>query len=301
MALLISKPELVANVHCEIGESPLWHSAAQSVFFLDIAAGLVQVYKPSNQEGGLFSRGRVTGGLTLQEDDSFLLFQDGRISVLSLSGTQQEVAHGLCPQNERFNDVIADVDGRVYAGAMGGNGRLLRIDPDGRVIELFDGIGIPNGMGFSPDLKHMYFTDSVLRHIYRFDYERVTGELTNRRVFAEIPANEGVPDGMTVDAKGYVWTAIWFGGRIKRYAPDGRLDCEVLLPVKQTSAVAFGGPDLQDLYVTTAATHIADSLQPLGYDKTAPRGGGLYRIHLEGVRGIPPFRSRLSFPLVCQS
>jgi D-xylonolactonase len=272
------------------------------MIFLDIPPGKVHAYSPAKDASALLAQGRTTGGSTIQEDGSLLLFQDGRISILSLNsdaqnGDAREVANGLCPHNDRFNDVIADPEGRVYAGTIGGDGRLLRFDPDGRTTELFDGIGISNGMGFSPDLKKMYFTDSVPRQIYCFDYDRETGDIRNRRVFAEIPVNEGVPDGMAVDAEGYVWTAIWFGGRVKRYAPNGRLDQEIFLPVKQTSAIAFGGPDLTDMYITTAATDIADSLQPPDYDKTALRGGGLYRVRIEGLRGKLPFRSRLSFPL----
>jgi D-xylonolactonase len=287
--------ELVAALNCQIGENPLWHAGAGTLFFLDIPAGIVYAYKPSDGSCRVAGRTRVTGGFTLQENGSLLLFQDGRISILGLDGVQREVASNLCPENERFNDVIADPEGRVYAGAMGGNGRLLRFDPDGNVTVLFDGLGIPNGMGFTSDLEGMYFTDSAPRRIYRFDYNRKTGDLMNRSIFAEIPADEGSPDGMTVDADGYVWTAIWFGGRLKRYTPDGRLDREVALPVRQTSALAFGGPDLADAFVTTAATTMSDSLCPRGYDLNAPRGGSLYRVRIEGVRGKPPFRSRLSF------
>ena len=156
MSLKIELVELVAETQCEVGESPLWHPDANCLFFFDITVGIVYEYNPSSAEWRPFSRGNVTGGLTLQEDGSLLLFQDGRISVLGLDGVQRELASGLCPENERFNDVIADPEGRVYAGAMGGNGRLLRFDPDGRVTELFDGLGIPNGMGFTPDLKSMY-------------------------------------------------------------------------------------------------------------------------------------------------
>ena len=288
--------ELVAPLNCQVGENPLWHPEAAALFFVDIPAGTVYAYTPSTKSHRIFCQTRVTGGFTLQEDGSLLLFQDGRICVLGLDGSQREVASGLCPQNERFNDVIADPEGRVYAGAMGGNGRLIRFDPDGSVTELFDGLGIPNGMGFTPDFQGMYFTDSAPRQIYRFDYDRKTGNLTNRRIFAEIPVNEGVPDGMTVDAEGYVWTAIWYGGRLKRYAPDGRLDREVLLPAKQTSALAFGGPALTDVFVTTAAVLAAGPLVPPGLDPTAHMGGGLYRVRIEGMRGRPPFRSRLRFP-----
>ena len=171
----------------------------------------------------------------------------------------------------------------------------MRFEKDGSVTQLFDGLGCPNGMGFTPDDKGMYFTDSVPREIYLFDYDRKTGVLSNRRTFADIPKEIGAPDGMTVDAEGFVWTAIWFGGRVRRYAPDGRLDNEVHLPVTQPSAIIFGGPDLRDIYVTSAFSTEADSFKPPGFDLGAPRGGGLYAFRVEGVSGKPLFRSRIDF------
>jgi sugar lactone lactonase YvrE len=221
MALRIGAVELVADTKCEVGESPRWHTDANLLYFADITAGTIYQYDPSRAKCQPLSRGNVTGGLTIQKDGSLLLFQDRQISVLGLDGLQHEVANGLCPENERFNEVIADPEGRVYATAMGGNGRLFCFDPDGKVTELLDGLGIPNGMGFTPDLKSMYFTDSTPRRIYKFDYEQETGEIANRRLFAEIPESEGLPDGMTMDAEGYIWTAVWFGGRVKRYARMG--------------------------------------------------------------------------------
>jgi D-xylonolactonase len=291
--MVMATPQLVAPAQCRIGENPLWHPEAGLLFFLDITPGRVYSYCPATEECRLFSEGPVTGGMTLQDDGSLLLFQDGRISLLGLDGVQREARRDCCPGAERFNDVIADAEGRVYAGAMGGNGLLLRFDPDGSVTEMFDGVGVPNGMGFTPDGKRMYFTDSIPRRIYLFDYDRRTGALSNRRVFAEIPREQGVPDGMTTDSEGYVWSAVWFGGRVKRFAPDGRLDREVLFPVAQTSAIAFGGPDYRDAFVTTAATNEADSLAPPGFETGRPRGGGLYRFQIEGVKGAPLFRSRL--------
>lgn len=292
---LTEKPQLVADTVCEVGENPLWHPDAGLVFFLDIPAGTVHAYSPVTGEHRPFSRGRVTGGMLLAEDGSLLLFQDGYASHLGLDGVQRVLAGGLCPGNDRFNDATADPEGRVFAGAMGGNGRLLRFDPDGRASEVLDGLGIPNGMGFTLDRKRMYFTDSLARRIFVFDYDPASGRLSNRRVFVEISEREGVPDGMTVDAEGYVWTAIWFGGRVKRFSPEGKLDREVHFPVTQTSAITFGGPDLTEIYVTTAATDAGDSLRPPACDPKAPRGGGLYGFRLEGIRGKPGFRARVKF------
>jgi D-xylonolactonase len=291
----IESVECVASLNCEIGENPLWHSDAQRLFFVDIPAGIIYRYDPSKSNCDVFCRTHITGGFTLQEDGSLLLFQEHRIALLTLDGTVREVATGLCPANDRFNDVIADVEGRVFAGAMGGNGKLFRFDPDGKVTELFDGFGCPNGMGFTPDLRGMYFTDSPARRIYHFDYERETGHLSNRRVFAEIPIDQGLPDGMTVDAEGYIWSAIWFGGRLKRYAPDGSLDRDVFLPASQISSVTFGGPDLTEIYVTSTASDTADPMRPSACDAQGFRGGDFYRLRIPGVKGKLPFRSRLRF------
>ncbi len=287
--------ELVAPLSCDVGENPLWHPEAEALFFLDITAGRVHAYHPAAQNCTVAAQTRITGGFTLQSDGSLLLFQDGRIAVLNRNGMLREVAGGLCPRNDRFNDVIADPEGRVYAGAMGGNGKLLRFDPDGSITEMFDGVGIPNGMGFTPDLRGMYFTDSLPGKIYYFDYDRRTGKLSNRRIFAEISRDDGLPDGMTVDRDGDVWTAIWFGGRLKRYAPNGHLDREVFLPITQTSAVTFGGADLADMYVTSAAIVPGLELRPPGFNASAPLGGGLYRFRLAGIKGSTAFRSRLPY------
>jgi sugar lactone lactonase YvrE len=290
-------PELVAPLSLAVGENPLWHPEAATLYFIDIFGGTVHAYIPATDSYQLVCKTHVTGGFTIQEDGSLLLFQDGRLSLMSLNGSLREVASGLLPDNKRFNDVIADPEGRVYAGAMeGGSGRLYRFDTDGTVTELFDGFGIPNGMGFTPDLTGMYFTDSVPHKIYYFDYDRKTGGLTNRRVFAEIPADQGVPDGMSIDAEGYIWTALWHGSRVKRFAPDGSLDQEVFLPAVQTASVTFGGPDFTDMYVSTSASTAADSLRPPGLDPNLFRGGGLYRVRMEGIKGRPAFRSRLRFP-----
>jgi sugar lactone lactonase YvrE len=286
---------LIASPGCEIGENPLWHREMGKLFFVDIPSGKVYTYDPLRRDCRVFNRTRVTGGFTLQQDGSLLLFQDGRIATLALDGSLRQVASDQCLGNERFNDVIADPEGRVFAGAMGGNGRILRFNLDGTVTEMADGFQGPNGMSFTPDLSGMYFTDSPARRIYYFDYDRKNGCLSNRRTFAEIPQDQGLPDGMTVDAEGYVWSAIWFGGRLKRYAPSGRWDRDIFLPVVQVSSVTFGGPELTDIYITTTASTIADSLRPAACHPEAPRGGDLYRARVPGIRGMLPFRSRIKF------
>jgi D-xylonolactonase len=163
-------------------------------------------------------------------------------------------------------------------------GRLYRLDPDGTLTQVLDAVDISNGMGFSPDLQHLYYTESRKRTITRFDYDRATGALSNRRIFVEIPPGEGVPDGLTVDADGNVWSARWGGSRLVRYTPDGKEDLRINVPAKNVSSVTFGGPDLTDIYVTTAG----------GDDKTenGPGAGALFHLNL-GIQGRAEFFSRI--------
>ena len=133
-------------------------------------------------------------------------------------------------------------------------------------------------------MKHLYYTDSPTREIYVFDYDRATGAIANQRVFVRTPADEGVPDGLTVDAEGYVWSARWDGGILARYTSDGEEVMRIPFPARKVSSVTFGGPDYADIYVTTA-----------GGDKKAEEGAGagaLFRLRL-GIQGKPEFLSRI--------
>jgi sugar lactone lactonase YvrE len=146
-------------------------------------------------------------------------------------------------------------------------------------------IGTSNGMGFTPDRRQMYFTDTREREIYRFDYERATGEISNRRVFVRVPPGEGGPDGMTVDAEGYVWSARWGGGCLVRYSPDGEEERRITFPARKVSSLIFGGPDYTDIYVTTAGGQ--------NKEEEGEGAGALFHINL-GIRGLPEFRSRIA-------
>lgn len=282
--------ELVAGLRCHTGENPLWCAEREMLLFVDIPPGTIYGFRPATGKCDVVAQTRTTGGFTLQEDGSLLLFQDGHVAILEADGNIREVMANACPGNERFNDVIADPEGRVFAGTLGGNGRLLRFDTDGRVTEMFDGVGCANGMDFTLDLRQMYFTDSYAHRIYLFDYDRKTGNLSKRRTFAKVSRKAGFPDGLTVDTDGFVWSAVWGGGRLQRYTPKGKLDREILFPVTQTSSVIFGGAKLDETYVTSALTE-GDADPP----SKPPRGGGLYRVRVEGVSGRLAFRSRVKF------
>lgn len=164
-------------------------------------------------------------------------------------------------------------------------GRLYRLDCDGSLHLLIEGIQCSNGMGFTSDLKHLHYTDSFVRTIYLFDYDMATGNPSNRRVFVEGAAEDGLPDGMTVDAEGNVWSARWDGGGPIRYAPGGQETLRVRFPARKVSSATFGGPDYRDLYVTTAGgDHKAEE---------GPGAGALFRLRVPGARGRPKHCSRV--------
>lgn len=287
------KPELIADYGCVTGEGPLWHPGQQRLYWCDIPRGRLYRYDPATGEHEMCHEGEVLGGFTIQADGALLFFAARGTVQIWREGELTTVIDEIPEEREtRFNDVIADPAGRVFCGTMPTGerlGRLYRLDPDGTLTRVLEGAGCSNGMGFTPDGKGMYYTDSARREIYLFDYDRESGEIANRRVFARIPEGEGVPDGMTVDAEGTVWSARWGGGCLVRY---GRGDGEqaagevqrIPFPAKKVSSVTFGGPDYGDIYVTTA-----------GGDRKEEEGAGagaLFRLCL-GIQGVPEFYSRI--------
>ena len=291
------EPEIVVDYRNEIGEGPMWHPEERRLYWVDAVKGLIYRYDPETGEHGLFyDHGGPTAGYTLQADGGLLLFlANGGIAGLR-DGVLSYLVKELPGESEnRFNDVIADPAGRVFAGTMALDssravageafGRLYRVDNDGSVTKLLDGIGISNGLGFSSDLTLMYYTDSNARSIYVFDYDAESGDISNQRVFVETPDGEGLPDGMTVDAEGYVWSARAGDSALYRHSPDGREERSVRFPAKLVSSVMFGGADLTDIYVTS-----------IGGDdraKHGPGAGALFRLRL-GIKGLPEFYSRVS-------
>jgi D-xylonolactonase len=260
------------------------------VYWVDIPAARLHRYDPRSGAHETFDTGTPAGGFTIQPDGALLLFMArGAVRLWSGGGFAGTVVEEIPDERDsRFNDVIADPEGRVFAGTMSTAqraGRLYRLDRDGSVRAVLEGIGTPNGMGFTPDLGRMYQTDTRALEIRLFDYDRQTGGLADGRVFARGEGGErGRPDGLTVDAEGCVWSARWDGGRIVRYLPDGAQIAEVLFPARKVSSLTFGGDGCSDIYVTTAG----------GDDRAAngPGAGALFRLRA-GIRGVPEFLSRI--------
>lgn len=282
-------PQIVVDHKSVVGECPLWHPFDKKLYWIDIRKGSILRYDPETGNHEEFYSGEVIGGFTIQEDGALLLFLErGAVKILK-DGETSTVIYEISEElDTRFNDVIADPKGRVFCGTMPAKdhkARLYRLDADGSITKILDGIGISNGMGFTPDRKQMYFTDSPRGKIYLFDYDLKTGKIKNQRVFVTVPESEGVPDGMTVDKEGCIWSARWDGGRLIRYKPDGKEDLRIQFPVKKISSVTFGGKDYRDIYVTTAG---GDKREEEG-----PDAGALFYLNLD-IQGVPEFLSNIS-------
>ncbi len=289
------KPELIADYNCVTGEGPLWHPLERKLYWCDIPQGRLFRYDPATGAHEMcFEYPEAVGGFTVQADGALLLFMARGAIKIWREGELETVVEEIPEERDsRFNDVIADPAGRVFCGTMPARerlGKLYRLDTDGSLRVVVDGVGTSNGMGFAPqagmpDHWQMYYTDSRAREIYLFDYDQATGELSNRRVFLDLTGEQGVPDGMTVDAAGNVWSARWDGGCLVQYDPQGVERQRIDFPAKKVSSVIFGGPDYTDIYVTTA-----------GGDHKETNGSGagaLFRIRNAG-QGVPEFCSRIA-------
>ncbi|ELY96366.1 SMP-30/gluconolactonase/LRE family protein [Natrialba taiwanensis] len=287
----MARPERIVDIHAHTGEGPIWHPDKRRLYWVDIPAGRLYGYDPAAGDYELVyeTSGRPLGGTTVEADGALLLFTHG--TVLRFEPTTTAVTTVAELETEtRFNDVITDPEGRVFCGTMPGEnelGDLYRLDPDGTTTVVVENVDIANGMGFAPDGETFYFTESEAQQIYAFDYDRATGELSNRRILLETPPDDGIPDGMTVDEDGYIWSARWNGGCVVKYAPDGTAVDELDLPARKVSSVTLGGPSYDELYLTTALTDGERATEGDG-------AGALFRVPDIDTGGVPEFRSRIA-------
>ncbi|MEU0197228.1 MULTISPECIES: SMP-30/gluconolactonase/LRE family protein [unclassified Streptomyces] len=252
--------EVAVRAEAELGEGPTWDAAAGRLLWIDILGSRVHTYDPATgrrttrrteQHVGAV-KPRAGGGLVLN-------LRDG-VGLLDPDGTFRWLHHEPVP-GRRANDAAVAPDGALWAGTMRydeapGGGTLSRVTGEGAVEVVLDDVAVSNGTGWSPDGRLMYYIDSPTRRVDVFDY--ADGRISGRRTLAVIEEGAGFPDGLTVDAEGCVWVALWQGSAVRRYTPGGELDRVIELPVPLVTACAFGGPDLTDLYVTTARTGLTE-------------------------------------------
>jgi D-xylono/L-arabinono-1,4-lactonase len=282
--------EVLADYACHTGEGPLYHPTENAVYWTDIPNGLIFRYFLETGKHEAFGIGHQVGGFTLQEDGKFLLFLDrGAVALWTPGGELEFLIEQIQDEVEtRFNDVMADTEGRVYCGTMPTQtrqGRLYRLNLDGNLTKLLDGIGCSNGLGLSPDHRFLYYTDSAAHKIFRFLYDEESGGIRRQKIQIITEEDGGVPDGLTVDAAGNVWSARWDGSCLVGYTAHGREFARIPFPVKKVSSVTFGGPNYDQLFVTTAGGHQKELDGPLA--------GALFRLTIPGITGRPDCVSRV--------
>ena len=287
MRAAVTDVSIVTDIRAVCGESPMWVPGEQCLYWTDWAEKKVFRYHPASGASSCWSLGvtpgclisRHRGGLVVACANGFQFFDtsDGSLTfILDPDPAQADT---------ELNDGKCDRRGRFWAGSMHSSatepkGALFRLDPDYACRRMGPPLVIPNGIAFSPDGRVMYFGDSGTRLIRACDYDLDDGAVSNVRVFARVEA-PGFPDGSTVDAEGFLWNAEYDGWRIARYAPDGRIDRVIDLPVRQPTSCIFGGENLDVLYVTTA--RFEQSEEEL---EAQPLAGTLLALDV-GVRGLP--------------
>lgn len=278
----------VAQIPCSLGESTLWSPLEQALYWTDIQGGWIhRIDHPSGQVSSWITPS-APGSLGLTNDPGKLLvgLADGFAIFDTATETAEMIAgFDAAMPSMRLNDGKMDRAGRFWCGSMTDPERepvgvLYRLAADGNCVAMRDGITVPNALCWSPDSKVMYFADTPTRKILAFDYDLASGTIENPRTFVDVPEGRGFPDGATVDADGFVWSACIFDSRLARYDPDGKLEQEVSLPVAQPTCCAFGGPELDILFISTATIRMS-----AGEREETPLAGCLFACQ-PGVKGI---------------
>jgi sugar lactone lactonase YvrE len=290
--------EPVGDVTAELGEGPYWRPEDDCLLWVDIPRGLLHM-----------TRVQLAETITVELDEVSAAFPALGGGILTAGGHRltlratrpgkgwagQPVASVPAREGVRFNDAAVDPAGRVWVGSMDISekeplGELYRLDSGGTLTPVVKGVMVSNGLGWSPDGTRMYYNDSPSGRIDMFDYDPATGEAFQRRVFADLSAADGVPDGLTVDLDGCVWVAMHGGAALRRFTPSGQPDAVVPLPVSKPTSCAFGGPGLAELYVTTAGRGLSEAQR-----SAEPLAGRLLRLR-PGPVGLPSTTAQAVIP-----
>ena len=288
-------PSPCTSEQVDLGEGVRWDDRRDELLAVDILAG--RVFRDRIREDGSLQAVQVyhvpgTVGMIapVDGDDGWLLGAGRGFVALALDGTLRTIAEPA-PAGTRMNDGACDPQGRFWGGTLAddhhvGGGALYRLDRDGRVEQMLDGLTISNGIGWSLDGRTMYLVDSGPRVINAFAFDGEHGTISDQRVLATVPEDVGAPDGMTVDAAGDLWVAIYGGGQVRRYSPDGTLREVHAIPARECTCCAFGGTGLTALYVTTATENWTDEQR-----RAEPDAGLVYRLDTDATgRPAAPFR-----------
>jgi L-arabinonolactonase len=278
------KAEHILSINNQLGEGPLWHPDERALYWVDINAHCFFRLDPSTGKYERFDVGQPIGCLAFRDDGGLVMaLKNGFAFWEPETEAQKFIADPEADRPDtRFNDGAVDPQGRFWAGTISDEPTcgLYRLDPDLSVHTMETGITVANGIGWSLDHRTMYFTDSAVKTIYAYDFDPVTGAIENRRPFIHTPDEVGVPDGLTIDSEGFIWSARWDGWKVTRYDPDGQVEREISLPVQRPTSCVFGGPALDALYITSASVGLSEEEL-----KKQPLAGDLFRLKTD-VKGM---------------
>ncbi|MCW5912641.1 MAG: SMP-30/gluconolactonase/LRE family protein [Cyclobacteriaceae bacterium] len=289
---LTTDPDIAASLEWEgtaiLGEGAIWHPTENKLYWVDIEGKQLHIYDPSTKSNRSFLVGaRIGTVVPVQKGGVLVALQTGIHKLDMGSGRLSFVVNPLPDSAMRFNDGKCDPSGRFWVGTLALDARkkaasLYRMDADNKVHTMLDSVTISNGIVWTADRKTMYYNDTPTLTVQAFDYDDSTGKISNRRIAVKIPPGMGVPDGMTIDAEGKLWIALWGGYAVGRFDPaTGQLLRKITVPAPHVTSCAFGGKNLETLYITTARAWV----QP---DKLAafPLSGSLFSVK-PGVKGVP--------------
>lgn len=279
----------ILEARARLGEGPIWDSTKKLLYWIDIFNHRVHQFDPPTGEDRFFNVGDVVGAIapagknrliiTRRRHLAFLNTQTGEVNPIL------EVEANM--PNNRINDGKCDPQGRFWFGSMSTiekpDANLYRYDPDGSLHLMETGLTISNGLGWSPDQKTFYLTDSPQQKIYAYDFNLKTGNITNRRIFVDLTHESFYPDGLTIDSQGNIWSAMWNGWCVIRFNPKGEEILRIKLPVPLVTSCTFGGEDLQTLYITTASVGLSQA----EIDKSF-HSGDLFALQTD-VTGLPSY------------
>ena len=278
-------PELHYNAKATLGEGPAWDARTQTLYWVDVLekriyAGSKLFLQLDDYVSCLAPR--KDGGLVIAQRFGFWTFEPDSNKLFTLASPKGE------PSNNRFNDGKCDPRGRFVAGTMDHNeqetsGSLYSLSPEGRIKKLLKDVRISNGLGWSPDCKTMYFIDTPTREVRAFEYDIETGQIANPRVLIHFEDTFGWPDGMTTDTAGNLWIAMWGGARVTQWNSKGMLLEQFGVPALNVTSCAFGGPGMNELFITTARSGMDTAAM-----KKYPQAGGVFRMETN-VEGMPTF------------
>lgn len=272
----------------ELGEGPVWAEAEQALYWFDVAGRVLHRRKPGESRTQDWPLARAPGAFAFRKGGGVVFaFRNDLCVADSPSGPFRSIeGHGIDFGRERINDGAVDPAGRFWFGSFEpgvkpGAGALYRLDPDLTVHRMDTGLTMSNGIAWSADHRTMYFADSRPGKIYKYAFSAETGEIGPRRVLLDYTGRAGRPDGCATDANGYLWVAEVEAGHVARYDPDGKLDRTIEVPVSKPTSVAFGGPDLDTLFITSM--HLGFSPEQRTRE---PLAGSIFMAE-PGVRGMP--------------